>query len=56
MWQSALRKLDQVALALLSSSPLIQRLAFIWFYATKVPKQLCNQNLHAGMDPGLEEI
>jgi hypothetical protein len=29
---------------------------FTWFYETKVPKQLCNQSLHAGMDPGLAEM
>lgn len=47
-----------VALAynLLSSSALIPREPFFWFYSTKVPKQLRNQTLHhAGMVPGLDK-
>lgn len=55
MQQSELKKLSQVPPDLLLTSPLIQREAFIWFYETKVSEQLCNQTLHAGMDPGLEE-
>lgn len=57
MWRSEIQKLSQVvAPNLLSSSALIPREPFFWFYSTKVPKQLRNQTLHhAGMDPGLDK-
>lgn len=42
--------------ALLSSSPLLQRVASIWFHATKVSKLLCNQNLCTGMVAVIEQI